>query len=342
LAHREIIPMPTFSVVHEKSAGSFSTEDGHYSRLAVRKFGNSTDHHEITVSIGILEELDEMIGQMDQPVGDSATLPTWYLSRFANNRVKTVLSGAGADELFAGYNRHQAYHHYLGHYNKYKKSMGFLKSIGKLLPTGIDHPYRKKSRLIKKFLMDLDKNPSQTFQNFVSMGFPIPREPLVESENKDSHQLFGNALQQDLHGYLISDVLTVNDRMAMAHGLEMRMPYLDGVLFDFIQSIDPVQLIGNGQKWILKTILSRMGGHEFCKRPKEGFGLPFGHWIRRNEFGMGAVFNEKQEIINKFVGLDQVRKMYGDHMRLKSDHTTELWAYLILAKWLKLHGFDGQ
>jgi asparagine synthase (glutamine-hydrolysing) len=341
-AKQEMIHMPTFSIVPDRDYGSFGTQDGHYSRLAVSKFGNSIDHHEIVYSISILDEMDELIGAMDQPIADSATLLTWYLARFAREKVKSVLSGAGADELFAGYNRHGAYHHYLTHFKKYQRFQGFLKFMGNLLPAGFDHPYRKQFRLAKKFVKELAADPFQTYLNFTSLGFGASQNTVNNpaSAGPNINDLFGNALQHDLHNYLVSDVLTLNDRMSMAHGLEMRMPYLDDHLRDFVTSLDPVFLIEGGRKWILKSILAKFGGNEFCNRSKDGFGLPLGNWIRMKRVEMDEIFNEKQQIIGKFVSLEQIRRMYHDHVRQKCDHTSELWAYLVLVKWLKANGLS--
>jgi asparagine synthase (glutamine-hydrolysing) len=129
LAQRERKSLPTFSIIHEENTRSYGTMDGLYSRLAVKKFGNSLDHHEIIASPDILNEVDDLIGQMDQPIGDSAALLTWFLSRYAKNMVKTVLSGTGADEFFAGYNRHHAFYHYLKHHKALSKLVGYYESL---------------------------------------------------------------------------------------------------------------------------------------------------------------------------------------------------------------------
>lgn len=343
MAQREKIALPTFSIVHEDKSASFGTQDHHFSRLAVKHFGNPIDHHEIPAEISMLGELDEIILHMDQPVGDSAAILTWYLSRFARNSVKSVWSGAGADEWFAGYHRHQAYHSYLKYYPTFKNMVPLFKWISKGLPTGVNHPFRNQFRLINKFFLQIDKNPIATFENFTSLEFTIAsRQPMDDDTLFHSIQkLFGWALKKDRDDYLISDVLKINDLMAMKHGLEVRMPYLDKELTGFINTLDPLELIRPGRKWILKSLLSRYGGEKFCNRNKEGFGLPFGHWIRQQELShLTSVFNEKIEIIHKFVPSDQVRQIFWKHINKKADYTAELWTFLVLANWLKLNGFS--
>jgi asparagine synthase (glutamine-hydrolysing) len=219
-----------------------------------------------------------------------------------------------------------------------------MKVCAKILPTGFDHPFRKNFRLAQKYMLNIDKDPVKTYKNFTGMGFKINGLNEVSYVTKfqgiNVTQIFRSALQQDQHNYLISDVLALNDQMAMAHGLEIRMPYLDLELTDFLLSIDSTRLIKNGRKWILKSLLTKMNGKEFCQRSKEGFGLPFGHWIRVKETRTKGIFNEKQVIINKFVDHNQIRKMYNDHISRKADYSSELWSYLTLSKWLKLNGFS--
>lgn len=339
LAKDEGLSIPTFSVVSGKSAGSFKTDDNYYSRLAVKKFGSSVSHHEVTVDLSILEETDAMIRSLDQPVGDSGALLTWHLSAYAGAKLRNILTGAGADELFAGYNRHRAFYHYLTHYPLTRKIAPLAKTFSGMIPSGFNHPFRKTFRLVKKFLNDLDIDPYQTFLNFSSLAFPSPA-PVRSGRAFNLAKLFSEALIRDRSYYLVSDVLAISNRTSVSHGVEMRMPYLDHQLTDLVNKTDPLLLINRGQKWILKDMLTRRGGREFSGRPKEGFGAPFGYWLKapqlrylQNEYAAG------QEIIHKFIDPGLALKMYRDHIRGKIDYSSELFAYLVLTRWLK-HEFS--
>ncbi len=107
-------PVPTFSLAHEKRDRSFGTRDAYFARQAAQQYG--AYHQEVSVTSDLLEEhFDAFIRRTDQPVGDSGAFMTYVLSQTAA-RVKVVLSGAGADELFGGYHRHWAYYQYLHRY----------------------------------------------------------------------------------------------------------------------------------------------------------------------------------------------------------------------------------
>ena len=328
------IHLPTFSVVYEDRAGSFRTMDNRYSRKAAQRYGNSIDHYEIEADHELMDRLDDFIEKLDQPIGDSALLLTDILSAYAANTVKTVLSGAGADELFAGYNRHWAFFQYLKYGRRFNAANPVMKKLAFLLPTGFNHPFRKKFNLIRKFAAGLHEDPAQTFINFTALHMPVDNV-FSESSEFSTQNYFQDALRYDRTHYLVSDVLAVNDRMSMRHGIEMRMPYLDRDVVDFVDAVDGSRLIKPGRKWILKKILQRMGGGEFIRRPKEGFGAPFGHWLRLEELkSLEYEFTREHDLVKKYVNPAAIHKLYLDHIRRRADNSLELWNYLVLVKWL--------
>ena len=163
--------VPTFSIVNTPQEAIFGSEDYHYSRLAAQKYGNDA-HTEICVGAEIMAELPDFVANMDQPIADSAAILTFLLSKEAAKTVKVVLSGAGADEWFAGYNRHWAFYRYLTQFQKGHLLFPFLRKIGELLPTGNDHFLRKQFQLFRKFSASLYKSPTKTFEQFISLpGF---------------------------------------------------------------------------------------------------------------------------------------------------------------------------
>ena len=99
--------LPSFSVINSAEDRHFGTEDYLYARKAAALY--NSEHYEISISSEILHQAEELFQQMDQPIGDSALLLTWLLSGKASEKVRVTLSGAGADEWMAGYNRHWAY-----------------------------------------------------------------------------------------------------------------------------------------------------------------------------------------------------------------------------------------
>ena len=326
------VSIPTFSIAHSASEGSFGTEDTKYARMAARQFGSS--HYEFEADRRLLSNFDEHIQQMDQPIGDSASLLTDFLSKKAGEHVKCVLSGAGADEWFAGYNRHQAFQHYLSS-SLLKRNPKTLKGISSILPTGKEHPFRKPFQLAKKFLENLDEHPQKTYFNFLRFNYFQKDFELKENQPEDHLKW---ALNHDRDHYLVDDVLMLGDQWSMNNSIEMRMPFLDNDLASYIGSLPQESLLINGKKWILKTILKNYGGKAYSQRPKEGFGLPTGKWLQNGHFEEQLSFlNNPQSIIFNYIDKEAIDNLIQSHLKKKQDYSLEIWSVMVLANWLEAH-----
>lgn len=341
-------PVPTFSIVNEQKDQNFGTRDYYYAAKAAEMFGNY--HYELELQPGLVEGAwIDFMDKTDQPVADSASLMTYLLSREARKVASVVLSGGGADELFGGYHRHKAYHWYLKHHALLQKA-GTMLTFSKYLPTGMAHPWRKHFRLLKKLGQSLSSDPAETYRNFRSLQTPLPlgttlakmsesqlpiREP-VDDGFVEKHLFY--ALAHDLHHYLPFDVLTVSDNMSMAQSLEMRMPYLDQEVASFARHLPATYRLQHGPKWILKQILESYGGKAFTRRKKEGFGLPAGAWLRREEYRfLLPPLEDPEAILFQFVPYKKVQHMLQSQRAQKTDYSQELWALLMLSAWLGHH-----
>jgi asparagine synthase (glutamine-hydrolysing) len=180
------------------------------------------------------------INHLDQPIGDSGAFLTYLLSEKASSEIGVALSGAGADEYFAGYNRHLAFRYYKmgGAALRKLAALGRASSMTSLLG-------KEYARLGSKFLSAVDDNPRQTYSNFVST---LPADPVPVNSLED-------ALEYDRKQYLISDVLAISDMMSMAHGLELRVPFLGQNVVDYATSKTADELTKKGRKWMLKELL---------------------------------------------------------------------------------------
>jgi len=329
-----------FSIANKSSEKNFGTLDYHYSKKAVKHFNSKA--YQLEVDNSILNDLDDLIDNTDHPVADGAMLLTYILSKQAKTHAGVVLSGAGADELFSGYNRHKAFYFYLKHYNKWIKIGKALSSIHQFFPSGSNSNLKKKFQLIRKFLHNIDIDPEITFNNFCGMqnigdynyqkSWPEVSEDSIISKN------FSFALNNDRNNYLAEDILTISDRMTMRCGLEMRMPYLDMNLANYVCTIKPQILIKYGRKWILKEILKKYTGGAFINRPKEGFGIPFGHWIKKpkNNYLIEEILRHDNPLF-AWIDKNPVESLICDHLKSKADFTQEIWGLLILTKWIQKH-----
>lgn len=350
LAGKEGFTLPTYSIVNSKIDKSFGTRDYHYSRLAASTY--ASEHHEIEIDISLLDQFEDFIEKLDQPIGDSSYLMTSEICRnasksqpcgpFAGEKgqagMKILLSGAGADELFAGYNRHFAFYKYL----KNKKILDFLSPILKpvlnSLPAGFSHPLRKQFRLVKKWSKSFDKSPSKTFLNYLMFNELSSNGNGIEINTpfKNDKDWFGWALKHDQNNYLISDVLALSDRASMQHGIELRVPYLDEKLTDYLAGLHPTSLIEKGQKWILKELLKKYGGRKFANRPKEGFGLPLSNWLfDKRAAHLWELFESPDSVIFNYLEKDKFDRLVGQQKRKTEDHGPILWSILVLGHWLQ-------
>lgn len=326
---------PTFTIANSSKEQAFGTRDFEFARLASKLY--NSDHHEVSVHAEMLQDLPAFASMIDQPIGDSALFLTHILSKEAGQHVRVALNGAGADELFAGYNRHSAYKSYLNNLLHKNLAITLIKSTYNILPDGGNHSLKKVFRLWNKFTGMVDVDPIKTCHNFSSSEYFIEKNTSIEVDDKSyedlSYYLY-YCLRNDRTKYLISDILALTDKMTMRSSIEARVPYLDQELRRFVESLDPSVLLKNGRKWILKEVLLRNGGETFLNRPKEGFGMPFGYWLKLpvNKNFVEKLTN-KNHPIYEWVPYQTIKNLVDWHLGNKRDCSSELWSVLLLMHW---------
>lgn len=315
LAREQNLDLPAFTIITDQTT---FTKDADFAQKAAKTFRTSLE--KIWIDASLLETMPEILAKADYPIADTAILPTYLIAQKAKKQNFRVLwSGAGADELFAGYHRHQAYYTYL----KNPKIWNWIAQMAKKIPF--------QNRQIKKFLSNIQADTWQTFLNFASME--IQKIKLNKFENQSKLQ---KALQWDKENYLFSDLLKINDFWAMQSTVELRVPYLSKPLTDFAEQIPAEFLLKNGKKWILKEILRKRGGEAFIKRRKEGFGIPFGQWIRQPKYHYLFDFLKKSNhTIFEYLDYQKAQTLWQAHQNLKADYTSELFALYFLAVYLE-------
>jgi len=307
--------LPCFSIVYNEK--NF-TQDTHFARLAAKQY--KTDLHEIELKEQHLELLPTLFQEADQPIGDGAMLTTHLICQEAKKNFRVLWSGAGADELFGGYNRHWAFYQYLKHPSFWL----WTKKMTQLFPLG---------RLYKRFWKSIDNLPQQTFLNFCSLD--ILKNKYQDSENHQNW-MFHDALKWDREQYLRGDILSLTDFWSMKNTVEVRVPYLDDDLAHFAKQIPSQILFKHGKKWILKRLLEQKGGKIYTQRKKEGFGIPFGHWLRntKNHFLWDFTQNSQNPIF-EYVPKEHFHYILQKHLSKQEDYTQELFALCALGWWLE-------
>ncbi len=317
LGYRNI---PVFSVA-TKGKNKLATQDGCFAQKAAKLY--QAEYNEISITESALGQLDEYIKTLGQPIADSGGFLTWLIAQKTAGKSKVLLSGAGADELFAGYNRHNAFYNYL----KYRDKRWFsLLKQGKNLPSAF--PFFTH---VKKLASSIDLDPSTTFNNFIQADvFRIEKELWKNNLSNKAH--VRNALAHDQSNYLGADVLAISDHATMQHSIETRVPYLDKNIVQSTKGLSAETLFKNGPKWILKEQLIKYGGKQFANRKKQGLGLPMDDWFRNNKHWFD--FNKKENLIHQFVPKSKISQLLKHHISEKENLTQELWRIFLLQKWL--------
>lgn len=324
---------PVFSVVTSPRDKNYGTNDACYADKAARLY--EAEQHVLTLDSSVINSFADYVETIDQPVADAAGWLTWLISLEAGKYVKTVFSGSGADEYFAGYNRHTAFHHYL---KIVPLGTPLLKKLA-VFPETRNSPLRKGFRLFNKFLESVDNTPQKTWDNFIAFnkfknGF-VKESDLRQEKTNFSFNL-NNALAHDRNNYLPYDVLKITDNASMAASLEVRLPYLDRQLSTYTQSIPADILLKHGSKWILKTLLKTKGGHTLTQRSKEGFGIPANKWLLSPSWQpLTDMLRSVKNPLYEFIDQTAVMQLLNEHEQMKRDCSGELFSLIILSAWLQ-------
>ena len=339
LATRHVDPsrMNTFSIGFEEA--SFD-ESRHADRVASML---GTKHHSDVLSLEKARSLlPEIVRRLDEPMGDSSLLPTYLLCGHTRSQVTVALGGDGADELFAGYDPFRA--------------LRSAQAYARLMPRPVHQAVRLvMSRLpVSHANMSLDFRIKRTLRG---LGYPPrlwcpvwmgPLDPdeiaALFREPVDLEDVYSEAIEQwdacrqpDVVDkvlqfytklYLQDDILAKVDRASMMHSLEVRAPYLDIELVDFVRRIPHQYKYRKGvTKYILKKALETVLPRDILYRAKKGFGVPMGSWFRSGMLEFSGEMN--------WGALDPqfVRRKYDDHRAGRSDERAFLWNAWLLGQW---------
>ncbi|TAG00910.1 MAG: asparagine synthase (glutamine-hydrolyzing) [Cytophagia bacterium] len=321
-------PKPTaFTIIHEKKDIQFVSKDTYFAEKAAKKFGANWEP--VLINATILDNFQEFVAKIDNPIADAAFLLIYHLAEKASKTHKVVLTGAGADEMFGGYYRHQAFYRYL----QLKKIFGkYWIRLFKNIPTQF------LSRKWKKLVEKIDENTQKTFINFTQTHWNYNKHhnknDLIDDVIIQNNELKW-ALEYEKNHFLSEDVLKINDLAAMLHSVEVRVPFLDNQVIDFVDNLATKFLLKNGKKWLLKQLLINKGGKEFANRSKEGFGMAFGEWIRQKKYS-DLIINtlHKKNTIFDELPYPIFNTIWQLHQNRKADFTNEIFGIWFLAEWL--------
>ncbi|WP_299455622.1 asparagine synthase (glutamine-hydrolyzing) [uncultured Microscilla sp.] len=335
-------PVETFTIGFQDKA----YDESHLAQEVATRF--NTKHTLNYVQPDSFEEaLKHILFHYDEPFGDSSAIPTGYVSKYARQNVKMVLTGDGGDEVLSGYTVYQG--EKFAH--QYQKLPGFIRK-------GIPNAVNVSSKLMRGRLK-YTLNRISAVTEASNQGF-IPRlinkvswveKGVLQNLMGDSskymtiedyfHDVFAQCNYQDpfyqvmyfnLKISLPFDMLTKVDRMSMAHSLETRIPFLDYRLVELMVKVSKnIKMQGYERKSVLRNTVGKALPKNILHAPKKGFGVPLREWFKEKSFE-----NHLNSLSNQDFGLNSntIQTIVKENQLGKKDYGNFIWMLFVLRNWL--------
>lgn len=345
-------PVRTFSMGFAEAG--FNEAD--YAKAVAAHFG--TEHNERYVTVAETRDVIPLLPQMyDEPFADSSQIPTHLVSKFAREQVTVALSGDGGDEMFGGYNRYLSAAKIWGLLSRLPAPVrgGIGRSLSALPPSAWnrlatalpgERPSHFGGKVQKGFRTMASANDlADVFTSFLDewSGEPSPvigADPGIGSSGYDldigapapdaTRMMYCDAVT-----YLPDDILCKVDRASMAVSLETRVPFLDHRVAALAARIPVAMNIDGGTgKQMLRKLLYRVAPRALFERPKAGFGVPVGAWLR------GPLRDWAEDLLDArrmeedgYFDTARVRRRWAEHLSGTQEATPALWAILMFQAW---------
>lgn len=345
-------PVKTFTMGFEQAGFN----EAEHARSVSAHLG--TCHHERYVSVEDARHVIPSLPTMyDEPFADSSQIPTHLVSRFAREHVTVALSGDGGDELFAGYHRHFAAPRLWRRLQRVPRPFRSLASmtLGRVPGASWDFAaqlLRREaqphfgSKLRKAFAVGGSACSFDDVYDGFMDEWAFERSPVVGVSARAGDDIDSTALTdapdtvrtmyRDAMTYLPDDILCKVDRAAMAVSIETRVPFLDHRVAAIAARIPLAMKVGSqGGKLILRKLLHREAPALPFGRPKTGFAVPIGEWIKGPlRPWVEEMLDERRLTTEGWFDAATVRNRWHDHLGGRRDSTPALWAVLMFQAWL--------
>ncbi len=311
---------------------------------------NNTIHHEVKITSEHLEDVVELLAyHHDEPFADAANIPLYLLTKTLKQDIKVVLQGDGGDELFGGY----PYYNHLYNSSKYYVPAVLFKHLFSWMNIKNDLFLKAKRISYAMSENDLVEQIGMIITGATHYNKPISclsfdiqekcrqYDPLEALKKITDHKHTKDKIQflhwVDLKTILPNDYLEKVDKSTMANSIEVRVPFLDYELADYVMSLPGKMKLKNGEKkYLLKKALRGIVPDSILDAPKRGFGVPCDIWLRTglNKM-MKEVFNDPSIIRSGLFDYQTLFMKIKDHDSGKANHGMELWRCFNLALWYK-------
>lgn len=343
-------PIKTFSIGFSEKA----YDESAYAKAVANHL--KTDHTELIMTDkNAMDVIHKLAYIYDEPFADSSQIPTFLVSQLAKKSVTVALSGDAGDEIFGGYGRY-----FLAHKVKLILGNPVVNKLLKLCPEGwldlfdyipqnqvsnLSHKLKKVKYIaneLRSSFVDMYQGfCSHPHQNFVLNSNRI--DVIDRGEYKAIEKSFSDIEMMmliDTLNYLADDILVKVDRAAMAVSLETRVPFLDHRIFEFAWSLPQQYKVSSRKgKLVLRELLYHYVPKSLIDRPKMGFGIPLGEWLKgRLRDWAEDLLSENRLKQQELLDHNIVRNYWQEHKQGKRNHQYLLWNILMFQQWFELYG----
>lgn len=330
-------------------------DDLRYARQVAKAFG--TDSHEIILRPDVIATLPRVVWHMDEPVADPAAISAYLICREARRTLTVMLNGQGADEIFGGYPRHKAVR-YADYYNRLPgavrhnlmpRLLGSLKAAG---PGHLTTAVRNARKLTRSAGLPFQERYLGYLTHFhhdqkLELYDADLREELSRVDANETHlahlaRVAGRdplwrMCYLDLKTFLPSLNLTYTDKMSMAHGIEVRVPFLDPPLVEAaFRMPDDLKIHGRQGKYVLKRACAGLLPEPVLTRPKSGFTAPIRGWLQRELRPLVDEWLSPETIARRgLLSPVAVQSLVQEHRDGREDNAWKIYQLITLELWAR-------
>ncbi len=288
------------------------------------------------------EAFPEIQYHMDEPQSNPSSVPLWFLAKLAREEVTVVLSGEGADEIFAGYEWYAD----TPAMEKYKR-----------LPLGVRRAAANAAKKLpyfkgKNFLIKSAERPEDYFYG-QALVFPEAEADAVlqpaYANGPQAHALAAPVYARvqgqdevtkkqylDMNLWLPGDILLKADKMCMAHSLELRVPFLDKEVMAFAETIPTdYRIQGTDVKVVMRHAANKTLPDEWANRPKKGFPVPIRYWLREERYYRIVKEYFESDYAAVFFRPDVLQRLLEDHYHSRANNQRKIWTVFTFLVWYK-------
>lgn len=334
-------PIETFTIGFKER----SFDESSLAAKVSRKF-NTNHHLHIVNSDTFGNALSKVIKHFGEPFGDSSAIPTDIVSKCASARVKMVLTGDGGDEVLSGYNS------YLGlkiseNYNRLPKYLRagiprILKQLSGITNNRLRYTVNRIVNISETASMSFTERMAhkmaytdhRTIKKLVSNMSTFPIEDFLSDffRRYDSADDFYKLMYFDFKHNLPDDYLTKVDRMSMANSIEVRLPFLDHRLIEYMCLVDKEIKLQRWQtKSVLRDTIARQLPRPLLRAKKKGFGVPLREWFKDESFDQRLDELKKMDLLDRAA----LEKVIEENKSGKNDNGNFIWSLFVMNEFLK-------